>query len=99
MLNSEFIETVLGGLRPLALMCHSHEDVVLLNTTVKSWSNELLCASQIKESANTTTNTPKLQGAEAQIAAIMVRAFLAIINSDMVAVSKCVDELRQLQLG
>ena len=46
-----FIETVLGGLRPLALLCRNREDAVLLWETVGRWSDELMCASESKELA------------------------------------------------
>lgn len=51
MSKADFVETVLGGLRPIAIMCTCHDDVEVLRDTVQKWSNELVCASKAKETA------------------------------------------------
>jgi hypothetical protein len=61
MTKDDIIEIVMGGVKPLALMCRSHEDVVSLHKTITTWADEMLRASQNKvEQRATNTASPKL---------------------------------------
>lgn len=63
MLRENFVETILGGLRPIALLCKNHDDAVLLKEVVDSWSDGIIRASESKKLAATDNQQPASQNA------------------------------------